>query len=172
MSFQTPVRALMTAALLLPAPSWAGAPAAVSILFAPPVQEDLQEHYGASEAETLRSDILAALSRALRHVNVPAGTELAVTVRELAPTRPTRKQQNEDPALDPLRTRYIGGAELAGSVQDAAGEQRASVQYRYFAPTLGAGSVARDTWADARRAIEAFAQQLAQACGNLPPPAR
>lgn len=115
MSLQTAAAcALMTVALLFAAPSGAGAPA-VTIAFAAPAQQNLLERYGASEAEALRSDIVAAVSRALQKVYVPAGTELAVTVRELAPTRPTRKQQSEDPTLDPLRTRFIGGADLARS---------------------------------------------------------
>jgi hypothetical protein len=40
--------------------------------------------------------------------------------------------------------------------------------YRYFAPTIDVGSVARDPWADARLAIDGFAGKLATACRNLP----
>jgi len=71
---------------------------------------------------------------------VPTGVGVNVTVEALAPTRLTRAQQHV------LTT----------------------ASYRYFAPTITAGSGARDPWADARLAIDGFAGKLAAVCRDLP----
>jgi hypothetical protein len=146
------------------------APPAVTVGYASAVQQKLQDSYGAGEGDVLRAEILAAVSRQLDKLALPPGTAVSVTVTELAPTRPTREQQNDDPTLDPVLTKLLGGAHLQGVVHDAAGQPLRTVQYRYFAPDLRAGSVARDPWADARLAIDGFASRLAAACRTLPPP--
>jgi hypothetical protein len=93
-----------------------------------------------------------------------------VTVEDLAPTRLTRKQLADNPSLDVVRSKSLGGAELKGEVRDAERRLLTTVSYRYFAPTLPLGSASRDPWADARLAIDGFAGKLADACRKLPPP--
>jgi len=158
--------ACLTGALLVLTTVLAAPPAA-SVSYAPAVQQDLQDRFGAAEGDALRADILAAISRQMGKLAMPPGTAVSVTVTDLAPTRPTRRQQSDEPTLDPLLTQYLGGAELHGVVHDAAGRALRTVQYRYFAPDLRAGSVARDPWADAHLAIEGFAARLAAACKTL-----
>jgi hypothetical protein len=156
----------LTGALLVLTTALAAPPAA-TVSYAPAVQQQLQDRYGAAEGDLLRADIRAAISRQLGKLALPPGTAVSVTVTDLAPTRPTRRQQSDDPTLDPVLTQYLGGAELHGVVRDAAGQALRTVQYRYFAPDLRAGSVARDPWADARLAVEGFAARLAAACKTL-----
>jgi hypothetical protein len=167
------VRAARTApgagavALLLAAALPAGELAVTGIDFAPAVNAKLED-YGEAEAATLREAIRTAVAHESECSGVPSGTGVTVTVEDLAPTRLTRKQLADNPSLDVVRSKSLGGAELKGEVRDAQRGLLATVSYRYFAPTLPLGSVSRDPWADARLAIDGFAGKLATACRQLP----
>lgn len=137
------------------------------IEFSPQVTAQLSR-YGEAEAATLRAAINAALARETGRVLLPEGARITVTLQDVAPTHPTRKQLSDDPAQDVARTKFLGGADLVGSVQDASKHVLASVSYRHFAPTLQLGSVSLDPWADARLAIDQFAVKLAAACREAP----
>jgi hypothetical protein len=168
MPFLLHIGRISIAAGLLLAPALLGGElSAVTIDFAPPVTTKLQR-YGAAEAATLRAAILAALARETGRVAMPAGLAATVMVQDLAPTHPTRQQVSDDPAVDAVRTKYLGGAALIGYVRDAKQHVVAVVTYRHFAPTLAQGSASLDPWADARLAIDQFAAKLAAACRDLP----
>ena len=155
------------AAALL-APGLLAAPLAVTgIDFAPAVNAKWPE-YGQAEAATLRTAIRAALAREKDCGTVPNGVGINVTVEDLAPSRLTREQLADNPSLDVVHSKSLGGAELKGEVLDAQQHVLTTVSYRYFAPTITLGSLARDPWADARLAIDGFARKLATACRNLP----
>jgi hypothetical protein len=96
------------------------------------------------------------------------GLTVPITVQHLPPTHPTRQQLSDDPTLDILRTRYLGGAELTGQVRDADQRVLTTVHYRHFPLTLKLGSRSSDPWADARVAIDEFAARLAAAWRTLP----
>jgi hypothetical protein len=145
----------------------AGELSVAAIDFAPRVTTKLQR-YGADEAATLRSAILAAVARETGRVAMPANLAVTVRVQDIAPTHPTAKQVSDDPAVDAARTKYLGGAELIGYVRDANQHLLATVTYRHSAPTLVQGSASLDPWADARLAIDQFAAKLAAACRDLP----
>ena len=150
----------------------AGLPAAelgvTGIDFAPAVNAKWPE-YGEAEAATLRRAIRAAVARESECNAVLAGVGLNVTVEALAPTRLTRKQLGDNPSLDVLRSKSLGGAALKGEVLDAQQHVLTTVSYRYFAPAITVGSPSRDPWADARLAIDGFAGKLADACRTLAP---
>jgi len=157
------------AAALLLARGLSAAPLAViGIDFAPAVNVKWAE-YGEAEAATLRRAIRAAVARENECNAVPAGVGLNVTVEALAPTRLTRKQLGDNPSLDVLRSKSLGGAALKGEVLDAQQHVLTTVSYRYFAPAITVGSPSRDPWADARLAIDGFAGKLADACRTLAP---
>jgi hypothetical protein len=161
------VYAAGTAALLI-ALAVSAAPLAVTgIDFAPAVNAKWSE-YGAAEAGTLRKAIRAAVAREKQCSAVPEGVGVTVTVEDLAPSRLTREQLADNPSLDVVHSKSLGGAELKGEVLDAQQHVLTTVSYRYFAPTITVGSVARDPWADARLAIDGFAGKLATACRQLP----
>jgi hypothetical protein len=136
--------------------------------FAPAVNAKWPE-YGEAEAATLRKAIRAAVAREKECAAVPMGVGVNVTVEDLAPTRLTRQQLADNPSLDVVHSKSLGGAELKGEVLDAQQHVLRTVSYRYFAPTITVGSPARDPWADARLAIDGFAAKLAAACRNLQP---
>jgi hypothetical protein len=145
----------------------AGGPPVTTIEFAPRVVTKLHG-YDDDEAAAVRSAIVAAVSRESRRVAIPANLAVTVVVQDIAPTHPTRKQLSDDPAVDPVRTKYLGGAELVGYVRDANQHVVATITHRHFALTLVQGSASLDTWADARLAIDQFAAKLAAACRDLP----
>jgi hypothetical protein len=158
--------------VLLSAPLLPAAELGVTgIDFAPAVHTKLQEDYGEAEAATLRTAIRVAVAREQQCAGVPAATGVNVTVEDLAPTRPTRKELSDNPSLDVVHSKSLGGAALKGEVLDAQQHVLTTVSYRYFAPTIAIGSVSRDPWADARLAIDGFAQKLAAACRERPPQA-
>jgi len=160
-------RISIAAGLLLAPLALAGELSAVTIDFAPPVTTKLQR-YGAAESAVVRAAILAAVARQTARVAMPASLAATVMVQDLAPTHPTREQVSDDPSVDAVRTRYLGGAALVGYVRDARQHVVAVVTYRHFAPTLTEGSASLDPWADARLAIDQFAAKLAAACRDLP----
>jgi hypothetical protein len=167
-AFSRAARIAVAAGSLLAPALLAGELPVSAIDFSPAVTAHLQDSYGADESAVLRAAILAAVSRETARVAIPAGLTVTATVREIAPTHPTRKQLGDDPAVDVTRTKFIGGAALAGEVRDANQHVLATVTYRYFPQTLQLGSVSLDPWADARLAIDQFAVKLAAACRDLP----
>ncbi len=164
-------RTLVLGLLLMPlaplAQLQAAEPTATTVEFSPPAQAKL-ERYGKDEGAVLQSRIQAAVIRACGKSNVPAGTSFAVTVEDIAPTRPTPEQLNANPALDPVKTRYLGGADLAGYLRGSHNQVLATIRHRYFPPSLKWGSPSFDPWADANLAIEQFADQMGAACRRLP----
>ena len=78
------------------------------------------------------------------------------------------KQQLDNPSLSPVRTRYLGGADLVGEVRDAKQQVLATVDYRDFVDVLPSGSPSLDPWADARLAIDGFAAKFAASWERLP----
>ena len=156
---------ILVGAVLLASVVRAGQPPA-TVAFAPAVA-DRMAVYGEGERATLESAIDTALARATRAAPLPAGLTIQVTIEELAPSHPTREQLMANPAVDPIRSHSLGGAQLAGAVRDASGHVLTTVTHRYFAPTLGLGSASKDPWADARLAIDQFALKLAAACRDL-----
>jgi hypothetical protein len=160
-------RVWIAAGLLLGSLSLAGPGPATTVEFAPRVAGELQR-YGAEEGTVLRKAILEAVSRETGRVATPPGLAITVVVQDVAPSHPTRAQSSDDPATDVAKTRFIGGAELTGTVRDAGGRVLATVHYLHFPPNLELGSASLDPWADARLAIEQFAARLADACSHLP----
>jgi hypothetical protein len=159
--------ALLGSVPVLAAPALPGPLPATSVEFAPRAHAQLQR-YGDDEAGVLRAAILAAVSRETGRVRFARALTVTVIVQDVAPTRPTRKELQDDPALDAVNSKFQGGAELTGYVRDADQRVVARVSYRRFAPTLELGSASFEPWADARLAIDEFAVRLAAACRNLP----
>jgi len=136
------------------------------IEFAPAVIADLRDHYGMEETEVLRSAILTAVSHATAGVAVAPGLSVSVTVRDIAPSNPTRRQLADNRA-DAAGSRFVGGADLSGEVRDAQGHVVVSVMYRYYPSIAGSGAAGPDPWADARLAVDQFAVKLAAALRRI-----
>lgn len=160
-------RRLGLAAGLLVAAALSAAQPQTTIVFAPAVADRMAD-YGEGERAILESAIDTALVRATHGAPLLAGFAIRVTVVDLAPSHPTRQQLMADPAQDPTRTHFLGGAELAGEIRDANGQVLTTVTHRYYPLTLQWGSASKDPWADARLAIDQFAVKLAAASRDLP----
>jgi hypothetical protein len=144
----------------------AAGPATATVEFSPPAQAKL-ERYGKDESAVLQARIQAAVVRACEKANVAAGVTFAITVEDIAPTHPTPEQLNTSPALDPVKTRYLGGANLTGYLRDSHGQVLATVKHSYFPPSLKWRSRSFDPWADANVGIEQFADKVGAACRRL-----
>jgi hypothetical protein len=162
---------LFDALLLLAATTLAGAttlsepPAPPSVEIAAGYQAALQSTYGAREGTVLRSYILDSTSEALKAAHGECSLNLNIVLERAAPTHPTMKQQDDDPALDPFRSVYVnGGAALTGYIRGADGRTLATVKDKYFADQLPIVSAGKDPWSDARLAIGQFAAKLVKAC--------
>lgn len=164
------MRSLLIGLLLTPltplAPLHAAGPTTATVEFSAPAQAKL-ERYGKDAGAVLQARIQAAVVRACAKANVPAGISFAVTVEDIAPTHPTREQLNANPSLDPVETRYLGGADLTGYLRDSHNRVLATVRHRYFPPSLKWRSRAFDPWADANIGIEQFAYKVGAACQRL-----
>jgi hypothetical protein len=164
----SPFRALgliLSAALL--ASTSQGAQPQITVAFAPAVAARMPA-FGADERRTLESAVAAAVRHATREVPLPAGATIRVTFEELAPSHPTRAQLMANPAVDPTRTHFLGGATLTGEVRGTSGQVLTTVSHGYYPLTLRLASASLDPWADARVAIDQFADKLAAACRQLP----
>ena len=160
-----PIGMILAVALLLASPSQGAEPPA-TVTFAPVVAERLPA-FAEDDRRTLEAAVDTAVERATRKVALPAGVTIRVTFEELAPSHPTRAQLMANPALDPTLSHSLGGARLTGEVRGAGGQVLATVSHRYYPFDLTFASASLDAWADARVAIDQFADKLAAACRQL-----
>ena len=168
MTTMTQIRRLTLAAGMLCAAALAALePPATTVEFAPAVAAKMQD-YGEDQRAPLANAILKAVAREAGKTPAMSGLEIAVTVEDVAPTRPTPAQLAANPSISVTHSKSLGGAQLRAEVRDAHHKVLTVVEHSYFAPTLALGSSAFDPWADAGRAIDQFAVKLAEACRDLP----
>lgn len=160
------------AATLLHAPVTPAGQLPVAAVTFGPVAEKKMQRYGEEDIASLQSSILVAVSSAAARAAVPPGLTVTVTVNDIAPTHPTRQQETDNPSIDMLHTRYLGGADLLGEVRDADQHVLTTVHYRHFPQVMRLGSRSTDPWGDARIAIDGFAARLTAACARLRPGSR
>jgi hypothetical protein len=145
----------------------AAVPITAQVAFSPPAEAKF-ERYGKNEQVVLRGRILDAVAKACEG-SLRAGIRINVMVEDVAPTYPTREQLDASPALDPVNTHFLGGADLSGYLLGDRGQVLSTVKHRYFPPTIRWRSFVYDPWSDADRAIEQFAGQLGAACRGVHP---
>lgn len=159
---------LLATALGLPAMVFAGSPqpVPVGIQLAPKMRAALDKTYGPSQAAVLRKTISDRVGAALRG-RCQAVARIEITLLDARPTHPTDRQIENNPALDRLRTRFLGGADFRARLLGAAGGTLRSLRYRWYAPDYREGSRAADPWGDVRLASEGLGSQLALECRAL-----
>jgi len=160
-------RLALAAGLLLAGALPAAPPPPTTVELVPAVAAKMQS-YGEDQRALLQQAILAAVAREAARTPAMAGLEIAVTIEDVTPTRPTPAQLAADPAASATHSKFLGGAQLRGEVRDASHHPLAVVNHGYSARTLALGSSSLDPWADARLAIDQFAVKLAAACRDLP----
>jgi hypothetical protein len=158
------------AAAAAAAPAATRADPAVSVTFSASLAARLADRYGDREADTLRALATEAMSRAVRRAAPATAGSLTVTVvlEDAVASHPTAGELMTNPALDPLRTRSLGGARLTAEVKDAAGRVLARVAQDHYAADLALASPGGDAWADARVALDRAAVRLARALRAAP----
>jgi hypothetical protein len=154
--------------LVFAAPVTADDGTAVPVKLGPKLEVLLRDKYGADEGPLLESYVADSLAKAMHHADTGCNYPLDVTIEDAQPTHPTRKQQADNPAVDPIRTVYVGGAELTGHVRNAAGLELAAIKYRRYAPTIRWVTPGADYWGDAHLTMDQFTSQLLAACRSQP----
>jgi len=146
----------LAAALIIPA----AAASEISITYSAEFQEKLESDYGAKEGERLSKEIRSDLERELRKANVDPA-RISVVIVDAKPNRPTMQQMSNEPGLDMLRSKSIGGMDLEGIAYNANGEAVAELQYDWYETNIqmvGASGV----WGDAQRVSSRFARKFAE----------
>jgi hypothetical protein len=117
--------------------------------------------YGARDIEGLKSDLRDAVLRALasQHGGPCRPVRVALTLVDAAPNHPTFKQLSDNPGLDMLRSRSLGGADIAAKLQCADG-RTASLHESYYETDIRMVRMA-GVWGDADFAIDRTAQRIA-----------
>lgn len=141
-----------------------------TVLFAPQMQAALDRTYGESEAPVLQRTISERVALALRGTGCAGVAEVEVTLVDARPTHPTDRQIGDNPALDRLRTHFVGGATFSVRLLDGSGREVKTLRYDWYAQDLRHGSHAVDPWGDLRLASEGLGSQLARTCRTLARP--
>ena len=160
--------ALLAGLLGLPAAVNGGDPGVeLTVLFSPAVHAALESIYGTAEEAVLQRTIRERVTAALRGAGCDGASQAEITLLEARPTHPTDKQLMDNPALDRLRTRFVGGATFGARLLDAAGHELKSLRYDWYAEDIRHGSRSAAPWGDARLASEGLGSQLAHECRAL-----
>lgn len=142
-------------------------PVPTTVLFAPQVQAALDRTYGEPEAPILQKTVSERVALALRGAGCPGVAEVEITLLDARPTHPTDRQLGDNPALDRLRTRFLGGAAFSVRLLDGAGRELKSLRYDWYPEDLHHGSRAAEPWGDVRLASEGLGSELARSCRAL-----
>ena len=130
------------------------------------LQNILHSQFGDAEGQVLQQAVSISLVRSLKRAGAALGTpdarRLEVLISDARPSHPTRLQMDQNPAMDPIRSRSLGGASLAAVLRGADGHEIDRVSWSHYAATFDTAALAYDPWADARLAIDMFATQVAR----------
>lgn len=140
----------------------------VTVTLAPSLTERLDKSLGAKEGPVLQRIVAESVTREVTRHRCVDAARIDVTLIEADPTHPTRQQLIDQPGLDFMRSKSIGGAALSATVFNADGQVIDSLSYRRYPPMLGMAAMSAETWSDARLAIDRFASKLAADCGRPP----
>lgn len=150
--------------LIIAAAATALAPAAfaaeISIDYSSEFAEKLQEEYGTKEGERLAKDIRKDLDRELRKANIDPAN-IRITIVDAKPNRPTMKQLGDQPGLDSIRSKSIGGMDLKGVAYSTSGNAIAEFEYDWYETSIDQVQAA-GTWSDANRASSRFARKFVE----------
>ena len=141
-----------------------------TVLFAPQMQAALDRTYGESEAPVLQKTISERVALALGGTGCAGVAEVEVTLLDARPTHPTDRQISDNPALDRLRTRFLGGATFSVRLLDGSGRELKTLRYDWYPQDLRHGSRAADPWGDVRLASEGLGSEVARTCRTLARP--
>lgn len=134
------------------------------ITFSAPLIVRLHNNIGDDEIPALQQLVGSAVTKSIGSNACGKALSIQIQIEDAAPTHPTRWQMANDPSIDFLHSKSVGGADLTGRLLGADGQALATVKYRRYAPDIRTTSMVADAWADARLTVEQFASELAGAC--------
>jgi len=136
-----------------------------AVAIAESLQKALTAYYGSGEGTVLQRAVTDSLARALKHAGLASRADLHIEVllSDARPSHPTRHQLSENPSLDYVRSISLGGATLSAVLRDTNGKELERVSFDRYATALSEVSPSLDAWADARLAIDRFADQVVKA---------
>lgn len=146
--------------------AWAGPVMLTPVSFSPEFQQSLDENLGPREGEILSAAVTQAVERALARRGATiggGGVTVEIVIVDADPNRPTMRQLADQPSLDASRSVSIGGAELRAVLRGADGATLTEVSYRRYNHSLDDLVGPPSTWTEARRAINRFAERVADA---------
>jgi hypothetical protein len=153
----------LAATLLVCAPAWSGVET-TAVTLSPLLTKRMHDQYGDREIPALQRLVTDAVRKQMGSGACGKAVRIQIEIEDATPTHPTRWQMDNDPSLDFLYSKSIGGAELTGRLLGPDGQALATVAYRRFAPDIYRTSMAADPWADAQVTVDQFASKLIGAC--------
>jgi hypothetical protein len=157
------IRALVCTALALALAGAASAQPApiITVAVGPPLAAKLKA-YGAREVGDLQAELRDTVARAVDHAHGGPcrPVRVALTLVDATPNHPTFQQVGDNPSLDMLRSRSLGGADVVADLQCADGG-RASVHERYYETDIRMVRAA-GVWTDAGIAFDHTAWRIAR----------
>ncbi len=150
---------LASALSLVTATAALAEPAAVNVSISPAFAKDAAK-LGERDVNEQVADLTRQVERTLTRANALDDAVIDLVITDLKPNRPTMQQLSDRPGLDSMRSIYIGGAAIEGTITLPDGTKQ-DVKYEYYTPTIrdAAGSA---TWTDAQRAYDRLARNLAE----------
>lgn len=134
------------------------------VSFSPEFQSALADDIGEREGAYLSQSLTRIVQGALERRGVSAdGITVELQIVNADPNRPTLRQLSANPAIDSMRSISTGGAELRAVLRDRSGAVIAEVEHRYYSQNLRDVFVVPNTWTDARRSMQQFANKVADA---------
>ena len=156
--------ALASVAVLALAATATAQPVLVApVSYSPAFQASLARDLGVREGAYLANDISRAVTRALARRGIASsdnGVAIEISIIDADPNRPTFQQLNRRPGLD-IASVSTGGAELHAVLRAADGRTLSEVSFRKYDDALADLVGPPTTWTTAERAINQFAEKVA-----------
>ncbi len=152
------------AAALIQSSQAADAVNVAPVTLSPSLMKRMHDSFGDREIPALQKLVADAVHKQMGSGACGKAANIQIQIEDATPTHPTRWQMENDPSLDFLYSKSVGGAELTGRLLGADGRALTTVAYRRFAPDIYRISMAADPWADAQVTVDRFASKLIGAC--------
>lgn len=151
--------------VLLLAATTASAASISHVEIGPELRKGLEKTWGTQDGDILIQCVQQGLQRALQRVPgaAAAPVSIVVTIEDAMPSRPTFRQQSENPSLDAMRSVSLGGARLSAQLLATNGHVLDTVRHQQYATDLREVALSAAPWSDACRAAQQFAGKVARA---------
>lgn len=137
-------------------------PVVTPVSYSPQFQTALTRELGEREGAYLSGELSRAVNAALERRGLGAGSTVEVSIISADPNRPTMQQLHRRIDLDTASV-AVGGAEFHALIKAADGSTVGEVTHRVYDYSLADLVGPPTTWTTAERAINQFAEKVADA---------